>query len=79
MNDSNISDEVTAKPPARVFIVRIWAEVFDQGMVIWRGKVQHVPNGAWRYSQDWAALTAFLQNQVEEVVLETRQRVQHDP
>ena len=69
--DSTISDEVTAKPPSQLFTVRIWPELSDQG-VAWRGKVQHVPNGAWRYFQDGDGLIAFLQSQVEAVVLETQ-------
>ena len=74
MNDSTSingtdSDEATAKPPSQLFTVRIWPELSDQG-VTWRGKVQHVLNGAWRYFQDGDGLIAFLQAQVEAVVLE---------
>jgi hypothetical protein len=47
--------------------VRLWPERSVQGVVTWRGKVQTVPNGAWRYFQEWNALTAFLQTQVEEL------------
>lgn len=25
----------------------------------WRGKVYHVPNGAWRYFRDWETLAAY--------------------
>jgi hypothetical protein len=66
-----MSDEATPKRDSQLFTVRIWPEVSDQGTVAWRGKVQHVPNGAWRYFQTWEALTDFLQNQVEELVSET--------
>ena len=82
MNDSTIidttrRDEVTAKPPSQLFTVRIWPELSDQGKVAWRGKVQHVPNGAWRYFQGGDGLIAFLQSQVEEFVRET-QRLQSE-
>ncbi|MEZ4864342.1 MAG: hypothetical protein R3C14_23720 [Caldilineaceae bacterium] len=65
-NDS--SSEVTPRPPSQLFTVRIWAEASAQGGVKWRGKVQHVPGGAWRYFQDWEVLSAFLQTQVEAAV-----------
>jgi len=64
MSESDTRDETRPKHDSQLFTVRIWAEVSDQGMVTWRGKVQQVPNGAWRYFHDWAALTDFLQNQV---------------
>jgi hypothetical protein len=68
MSDRDRSDKATVQPPSHLFTVRIWSEVSVEGTVTWRGKVQHVPNGAWRYFQTWAALTNFLQNQVEELV-----------
>ena len=74
MSDSDQRHETTPKRDSQLFTVRIWSEVSDQGTVTWRGKVQHVPNGAWRYFQTWAALTAFLRGQVEEFVSETQQR-----
>jgi len=67
--DSTIHEAATAKPPSQLFTVRIWSELSDQGRVAWRGKVQHVPNGAWRYFQDWDTLTAFLQTRVEELMV----------
>ncbi len=71
-NDAPNSDEVTAKRSSHLFTVRIWPEVSDQGVVTWRGKVHHVPNGAWRYFHDGETLTAFLQTQVEAFVRETQ-------
>lgn len=59
-------------PPSQLFTVRIWSEVSDQGVIAWRGKVQHVPNGAWRYFQHWHALTTFLQGQVEALATQTQ-------
>ena len=70
--DSTIRDAATVKPSSQLFTVRIWPELSNQGRIVWRGKVQHVPNGAWRYFQDGAGLIAFLQSQVEAVVLETQ-------
>lgn len=64
--DSASNDEATAGPPSQLFTVRIWSEVSAQGAVTWQGKVQQVPNGAWRYFQEWQALTTFLQTQVAE-------------
>ena len=70
-NDNPGHAEGTASPPSHLFTVRIWPEVSEQGVVNWRGKVQHVPNGAWRYFHDWDALTAFLQSQIEEFATDT--------
>ena len=64
-NDNPVHAEGTASPPSHLFTVRIWPDVSEQGVVNWRGKVQAVPNGAWRYFHDWDALTTFLQTQVE--------------
>ena len=70
MNDAtlneNASNDEAPRPPSQLFTVRIWSEVSAQGAVSWRGKVQQVPNGAWRYFQEWQALTSFLQTQVAE-------------
>ena len=74
MRNSDMRNEATAKPPSQLFTVRIWPEVSDQGTVAWRGKVQHVPTGAWRYFHDWEALTAFLQSQVQELGSEADHR-----
>lgn len=60
-------DEATPQPSSQLFTVRIWSAVSVQGVVSWRGKVQAVPGGAWRYFHDWAALTSFLQTQIEEL------------
>lgn len=64
-NDNPVYAEETASPPSQLFTVRIWPDVSEQGVVNWRGKVQAVPSGAWRYFHDWDALTTFLQTQVE--------------
>lgn len=58
-------DDKPIQPPSQLFTVRIWSESTGQGVMNWRGKVQAVPNGAWRYFQDWQVLSAFLQNEVE--------------
>lgn len=71
-SNASSNDQVAAKPPSQLFTVRIWPEIVDSGVVIWRGKVQHVPNGAWRHFQEWQALTVFLQEQVEALAAETQ-------
>lgn len=58
----------TIRPPSQLFTVRIWPEITAQGALTWRGKVQCVPNGAWRYFHEWHGLNTFLQSQVEEFV-----------
>jgi len=45
-------DETTPQPSPQLFTVRIWSSVSAQGAVNWRGKVQAVPGGAWRYFHD---------------------------
>jgi hypothetical protein len=70
MNDDKSSvsnDEATIRPPSQLFTVRIWPEMSEQGVVTWRGKVQAVPSGAWRYFHEWQALAAFLQTQIAEL------------
>lgn len=68
-NSSPAHAEVTtASPPSHLFTVRIWPDVSEQGVVNWRGKVQAVPSGAWRYFHDWEALTTFLQTQIAEAI-----------
>lgn len=62
-NDPN---DQNAPPSSQLFTVRIWPELTVQGDLTWRGKVQHVPNGAWRYFHEWHGLNTFLQSQVEE-------------
>ena len=59
-------DETTEQPQSHLFTVRILLDAAGQSPGAWRGKVQHVPSGAWRHFQDWDALVAFLQTQVEE-------------
>jgi hypothetical protein len=57
----------TPHSQSQLFTVRIWTEVSAQRVMTWRGKVQSVPDGAWRYFHEWATLAQFLQNQVEEL------------
>jgi len=67
-------DETTEQPQSHLFTVRILLDAADQSQGAWRGKVQHVPSGAWRHFQDWDALVAFLQTQVEELMAGTQPR-----
>jgi hypothetical protein len=61
-------DEGKAQNQSILFTVRIWRNQAGQTPLLWRGKVQAVPNGAWRYFHDWETLATFLQAQVEELV-----------
>ena len=67
-------DKTGEQPQSQLFTVRIWLDAAGQPQVTWRGKVQHPASGAWRYFQDWEALTAFLQNQVAQLAAEQQQR-----
>lgn len=60
-------DETQVQPQMQLFTVRIWLDGTGQPQGAWRGKVQHPASGAWRYFQDWAVLTAFLQSQLAEL------------
>lgn len=47
--------------PARsyLFTVRLWAQDSDSDQVQWRGLVQHVLSGEYRYFKSWDSLEAF--------------------
>ncbi len=66
-------DETTEQPKSHLFTVRIWLDTQGQPQIAWRGKVQHPASGAWRYFQDWNALTLFLQARVAELAAEKQQ------
>jgi hypothetical protein len=67
-------DETTAQPQSHLFTVRIVLDAASQSQSGWRGKVQHVPSGAWRHFHDWETLVAFLQAQVQELKADRPQR-----
>jgi len=46
---------------SQLFTVRLWPEELGNGRVEWRGRVQHVTSGQWRYFREWPALVAALQ------------------
>ena len=46
---------------SQLFTVRLWLEELGNGEVEWRGRVQHVTSGQWRYFREWPALVAALQ------------------
>lgn len=48
-----------------LFSVRIWRYDAKQSRLLWRGKVQDVSTGAWRYFHNWDDLVGFLNNQIE--------------
>jgi hypothetical protein len=60
-------EDATQPRHSHLFTVRIWLEAAGHAPLAWRGKVQHVPGGAWRYFHDWGSLAVFLQSQLEEL------------
>lgn len=61
-----VPGEKSAQPSSQLFTIRLWPEITTQGAITWRGKVQCVPTGAWRYFHEWHELNTFLQSQIEE-------------
>lgn len=51
----------TSSHSSQLFTVRLWPEELGDGLVEWRGRVQHVTSGQWRYFREWPALVAFLE------------------
>ena len=58
-------DEGKDQHQSTLFTVRIWRNHAEQTPLLWRGKVQDVSTGAWRYVQDWESLVEFLSTQIE--------------
>lgn len=58
-------DEGKDQNQSTLFTVRIWRTHAEQTPLHWRGKVQDVSTGAWRYVQDWESLVEFLRAQIE--------------
>jgi hypothetical protein len=52
--------EQPVRPATHLFAVRIWLEPLSQEQAEWRGKVEHVLSGEWRYFRDWPTLVAHL-------------------
>jgi hypothetical protein len=50
----------THRPITHLFTVRLWLEPVGEGQAEWRGKVQYVLTGEWRYFRDWPSLVACL-------------------
>jgi hypothetical protein len=50
---------------SRLFTVRIWSERVDDASER-RGHVRDVTSGAFRAFQDWAGLTSFLAEQLDQ-------------
>ncbi len=53
-------------PRSHLFIVRLWMEAFGDGQSEVRMQVQHVLSGERRYFRQWAHLTQYLREKVEE-------------
>jgi hypothetical protein len=51
--------ERSARPPSRLFAVRLWTEEVEGGFEH-RGTVRDVTSGAYRGFRDWADLISFL-------------------
>jgi hypothetical protein len=49
-----------------LFVIRLWTEKHEQGMVAWRGKVQNVGSGKDGYFLGWQALVELLQTFVSD-------------
>lgn len=58
MDDSKEPNEST------LFTVRIWRHHPSQTSLLWRGKVQDVSSGTWRYFHNWESLVGFLKSQM---------------
>jgi len=54
--------QTSQHPPSQLFTVRIWSDSGGQMRTAWRGKVECVQSGSWRYFHHWHDLTAFLQS-----------------
>ncbi len=57
-------NEITKQPESTLFTVRIWRYEPKQGSLLWRGKVQDVSSGAWRYFHNWDDLVGFLNGKI---------------
>lgn len=68
---NKITDKITTNnktsndSSSQLFTVRIWPERAEQETMAWRGKVHHIPTGAWRYVHDWEGLIAFFETQLD--------------
>lgn len=58
---------MTQPRDSHLFTVRIWGEESGPQKRPWRGKVQHVPSGAWHYFRDWEGMVTFMQTQLAEL------------
>lgn len=52
--------EQPVRPTTHLFAVRIWLEPLGEERAEWRGKVEYVLTGEWRYFRDWPSLIAHL-------------------
>ena len=57
-------DEEKGPNDSTLFTVRIWRYEPKQGSLLWRGKVQDVSSGAWRYFHNWDDLVGFLNGKI---------------
>jgi hypothetical protein len=53
------------RPRSRhMFSLSVWAEELEEGVVEWRGKIQHLPTGEAYYFRSWEMLLAHLRAMV---------------
>lgn len=43
------------------FLLRVWKEEGEEGVIAWCGKLQHIVNGDSHLFRDWATLAALLE------------------
>jgi hypothetical protein len=70
IHDSAASEEPaqTARPPSRLFALRIWTEDVAGGSEF-RGSVRDTTTGAYRGFRDWSDLIDFLVARMEDEAL----------
>jgi hypothetical protein len=52
---------------SHLFTVRLWSEPVGDGQYEWRGRVQHVLSGEWRYFREWPALERYVMEKLQEL------------
>lgn len=51
---------------SHLFTLRVWSEELGDGVVEWRGRVQHVASGEARYFRGWPTLIPLLQAMLDD-------------
>jgi hypothetical protein len=53
-------DKILQSRQSELFMLRLWPEEQGDGVIAWRGRVQHALTGRSAYFQGWPALAAVL-------------------